>query len=291
MASPVMNQPRIIVFGDSHIDAVRRAGKLRLMARKPLAVEAYRLPKMTRSDNSADSTPFEDVMSIVRNLSSQDMVFSMIGGNQHAVLATIQHPLPFDFFGLEDGDIINEEIEIIPRNVVRAFLKSGIMAGDGERLKILREATAARVFHIIPPPPKESAEHILRCHETHFASLGREFAAQARERGHPGNPGIGRRIASWWRHLLGIRQENPHGISAASLRRKAWQLQVEILEDICKSINIEPIDPPSRAVTANGFLDPLYYAQDVTHANSDYGELILQTIDEAAAELCHAGDH
>ncbi len=37
--------------------------------------------------------------------------------------------------------------------------------------------------------------------------------------------------------------------------------------------------PPRRALDADGYLDRRYYANDATHANADYGELLLSSVE------------
>lgn len=219
--------------------------KLRMMAGKALNAEAYRSAKI-KNDQLIGDMRFEEFLTLVSGLSKSDVVISFIGGNQHAVLSTIQHPEPFDFQLMGADVVLTPGADAIPQNVMKDYLSSGIAGGDGQRLKELRQATVARFYHVIPPPPKESAEHILRHHETHFAK----------------------------------QEIITHGISPATLRYKTWELQARLLEEFCCSNDIETIRPPAQAVTSDGFLMTSYYAQDATHANSDYGELLLRRIDD-----------
>ncbi|WP_070155913.1 hypothetical protein [Sphingobium phenoxybenzoativorans] len=240
-----MSQPRIVMFGDSHVDAVKRAIKLRRMARKDSGIEAFRLSKI-KNDKIVGDIDFEEAIKLIGTLTKDDAVISLIGGNQHAVLSTVQHPKPFKVYGpAEEATIISRGEQIIPSRAVRSFLQSGVSGRDGALIKELKSATPARVFHIIPPPPKENNDHIKRHHETHFSDLD----------------------------IVSL------GVSPPDLRYKIWALQADVLKQLCSEWDVEIVSPPSLALTHTGFLDPAYYANDATHANSDYGELILQTIE------------
>ena len=43
--------------------------------------------------------------------------------------------------------------------------------------------------------------------------------------------------------------------------------------------NVTLLYPPKITLTSKGYLKPEYYANDATHANADYGELVLQQIE------------
>lgn len=243
-AKKTPKRPRILLFGDSHSHAVQRALEKRKGKSEPIPISAYRLLKEKNGQRLGDMT-FEDFLEKTRKLDSDDIVLSMIGGNQHAVFSTIQHPLPFDFFFPGDGSAASRKIEIVPYRALEDAFANGLRRGDGTSLEALRNATSARVVHIIPPPPKEDNAHIRQYHETHFA-----------------NDGLGNR-----------------GVSSPELRLKFWKLQTRVLESLCAELGIEIMMPPQRAVDEAGFLRPEFYAQDATHANWRYGERVLRNVE------------
>jgi hypothetical protein len=112
-------------------------------------------------------------------------------------------------------------------------------------LKSLRKVTAARLVHLIPPPPKADNDFIKRHHEQFFAQHG---------------------IATL-------------GVSSPALRLKFWSLQREILEAICRKRGIEVLLPPGKTVES-GFLRPEYYGSDATHANWLYGEMVIRALEK-----------
>ena len=112
-------------------------------------------------------------------------------------------------------------------------------------MEALRRATKAKLVHIIPPPPKADNAFIERNHETHFAEV----------------------LPS-------------RGVSPPAFRLKFWKLQTRILIQLCAEIGSEVMMPPARALDAEGFLRPEFYAQDATHANWKYGERVLRRIEK-----------
>jgi hypothetical protein len=236
-------QRRIVLFGDSHSHAIKRAIQKRIGKGQASPLSAYRLRKQKNGSHIGD-TSFEDFLEMIAGLTEDDVVLSMIGGNQHAVFSTIQHPRPFDFFTPENPASADVDVEIVPYRALADLFTRGIQKGDGGSLDAIRKATVARVVHIIPPPPKADNAFIEKYHETLFANEG---------------------IAS-------------RGVSPAALRLKFWQLQTRVLKRLCKRLQIEVLMPPGR-VLEKGFLRPEFYAQDATHANWRYGERLLRIIE------------
>ena len=239
-----LSAPRIVLFGDSHSYAVQRAIEKRQGSGLPVPLAAHRLAKIKNGKQQGD-TSFEEFLDIVRPLAPQDIVLSMIGGNQHAVFSTIQHPKRFDFLAPGEDAKVEEGAELVPYRTLSAVFEKGIRNRDGKSLEALRKATSARVVHIIPPPPKADNGFIQDYHESHFANEG---------------------ITS-------------HGVSSPALRLKFWTLQTHLLETLCCELGIEVMMPPAASLDAEGFLARDYYANDATHANPPYGELVLREVE------------
>ena len=239
-----LKKPAALLFGDSHTYAVQRAIEKRQGKGLPVSVTAYRLAKMKAGKQQGD-TSLEDFVEIIRRLTPDDLVLSQIGGNQHAVFSTIQHPQRFDFFDPEGRIPVEADVPIIPFRTLANVFEKGIRNGDGKSLAAIRNATKARVVHIVPPPPKKDNAFIQRFHETHFANEG---------------------IASL-------------GVTSPGLRLKFWNLQTSLLEKVCAELGVEMMLPPAGAIDTKGFLATDYYANDATHANFAYGELVLREIE------------
>lgn len=235
--------PTILLFGDSHTHVIQRAIDKRIGKGLPVPVSAHRLLK-EKNGNKIGDTSFEDFLQAAGRLARTDIVLSMIGGNQHAVMSTIQHPRPFDFFA-PDKNRVDDSAEVVPYRALEALFATGLRRGDGRSLEALRKATSARVVHIIPPPPKSDNSFIEQHHESFFA------------------------------------QDLPgRGVSPPGLRLKFWELQTRSLQALCADLGIEIMLPPAATVDSRGFLRPEYYAQDATHANWHYGERLLREVEK-----------
>lgn len=263
---------RILIFGDSHVHAIQDALKARGVGGTSVPIEARRLLKAKGVDASASrrhlldrlrslfarpparpsaatigDTSLDDFLALARRLDERDVLVSVIGGNQHAVFSTIQHPRYFDFIDPDNGEeAISAKFEQVPYRALYEYFSSSLRRGDGATILALKAATRAKVLHLIAPPPKKKNNFIEHYHDTHFASEG---------------------ISS-------------HGVSDPRLRLKFWKLQNRAVEEICAEEGIETLEPPPAACDSDGFLERDFYAGDATHANVAYGELVLQQLEE-----------
>lgn len=245
---PKDRSSEILIFGDSHTDALVRAIKARGDSPATSAITAWRLRKEKNGKQIGDMS-LEEFLKRTKWLQPRDIIFSMVGGNQHAILSTIQHEVAFDFCS-EGMEPASATVHMIPNRAIKEYLSAGVYGRDGQMLRAMRNATRARIVHIVPPPPKKDAEHILRHQETHFSE---------------GN------IAQL-------------GVSDALLRKKAWDLQATILKELCRELEIEILMPPEESQCPEGFLAKEFYARDITHANAQYGELVLQQVEKFVAQ-------
>jgi hypothetical protein len=239
--------PRIAVFGDSHTAALISAKDFPERKGDYEHIRIYRLLKEKDGKAVGDST-LEDFCSDIRGFRPDDLVFSAVGGNQYAVISTVRDPISYDFMSSPD-DRISPGAELVPFRTVAGYISKGVRGAIGPVLKQIREATSARVFHLAPPPPKKDNKFIRTHFESRFADLGIENM----------------------------------GPTPAGLRLKCWQVQLDCLAELCRELGITLVRPPSRGVTAEGYLAPRYYAKDVTHANRRYGEIVLRQMLELAA--------
>lgn len=246
---------KVMLFGDSHSYALQRAAERRAKRGRDVPIALHRLLKNKNGTVIGDTT-LEAFLSSIKKLDRDDVVISMIGGNQHAVFSTIQHPVPFDFMEPSRPDWMPAtDAELIPYAAMRAHFEEGIARGDGQSIKAVREATVADVVHVIPPPPKRDNAHILAHHEGRFAQDG---------------------IANL-------------GVSSPELRMKCWLLQRDVLVEFCTGIGVQIMYPPAEACDGDGFLSPDYYANDATHANPSYGELIMSLLEARWLEPSQLG--
>ena len=266
----------MVVFGDSHVHAIKEAVDARgaagtafpievkrLLKSKTIGSDATRRPLVDRLKRAVRSvirsgrpfssghqwigdTSLEEFLPVARRLSPDDVLVSVIGGNQYAVFSTIQHPVPFDFCLPEETvPELNPDVELIPFRGLYDYFFTALQLGDGKTLEALRNSTRAKLVHLLAPPPKSDNRYIEQHHDTQFAAAG---------------------ISSM-------------GVSPPELRMKFWKLQNRAIEEICAKLGIDTLAPPTDAQDPDGFLSRPYYAGDATHANFRYGELVLQQLE------------
>lgn len=236
--------PRIAVFGDSHTVAMIQGREWGPRSAYYQHVAIYRLLK-EKGEITLGDTSLDDFCEIVADFGEDDYVFSAIGGNQYAVISTIRHEIDFDFLvGSGSDELSPEADQIIPYRALRQYLSEGVRGNDGKSLEKLKAATRARVFHISPPPPKADNDFVANNLETRF----RDEAIAA------------------------------YGPTRPSLRMKAWQVQDDVLRELCDELGVELLPPPSPTLDSDGFLTPRYYGRDATHGNRRYGERVLRQI-------------
>src|SRR6476469_7014354 len=148
----------ILLFGDSHIDAVRRAAARRSLAGIATPLVPERRIKLKDGQRMGD-TKLRHFLGRASKLCSDDVVVSMIGGSQNAIFSTVQTHQPFDFHepgGLHAPDSATAIIpyraisELVQRSVIDGIDEEEvIIKGDGAELKALRAATRARLIHVL----------------------------------------------------------------------------------------------------------------------------------------------
>lgn len=245
--------PRILIFGDSHIDALQRAIKFEGRSEEYRNVEAYRVRKI-KSGKAIGDIDLKNFCRKIRRLDEGDYVISLVGGNQYAVVSTIKLEPPADVIdrtlrGSADELRSFEGTTIIPRQALKSYIGSGVWNSDGPVLRRLKASTKAQIIHLIPPPPKEDNEFIRNSHETFFVSDS-EGAID------PTDP---------------------------SFRLKCWHIQKECLAELCEDVGVGLLNPPPNTISSDGYLARAYYGADVTHANRRYGDQALRQVIELIA--------
>lgn len=239
--------PRISVFGDSHTVALRRAQQYSRSPRYE-QVRVNRIRKEKDGKLVGDSS-LADFCREIRGFGPDDIVCSAVGGNQYAIVSTVRSIVDYDFLASPD-DELHANTQMVPRRVLQGYLESGIRETIGPVLREISKSTSARVFHLIPPPPKQDNEFIAAHAEGYFADVGLQ----------------------------------DFGPTRPDLRLKCWKMQLAALVALCRELAIGLIMPPPKAVTLEGYLSPEYYAKDVTHANRRYGAAVIEQILEIAGQ-------
>jgi len=246
-----MHIPRVIIIGESHVDAIKKAYVVRSPGLYRDRIKLYRVSKLKNGVLVGDVSK-QGFIDSCSDLEPDAIIVSAIGGNLHQKFGLIRHPVPFDIF--ETGDIqmnIQDNVYYIPSNTIRDYFEQELTSKEGCMLKEIRKVTRCTIIHLEAPPPKQNEEHINKYHETHFINRG----------------------------IL------EKGITPAYTRLKLWKLQSQVMKKLCDEWGIKFLSVPAESLCADGFLKPEYYNHDATHANTAYGELVLQQLETIMSNI------
>lgn len=242
------NQVKVLILGDSHIQALKHAWTKRAGSTSGVAFSVHVLARVKNGVDIGDIS-LEAAISMVSALSGKDLVVCGIGGNQHNVLGIVQHPVPFDVFDVGDeAMVIAPGVQCVPNAALSDVFEARLKGTHEARILEIRRAAKCPVYHLAPPPPKEDSAHILKHHGPVFARAGIE----------------------------------EKGVSPAALRLRLWKVQSRVLRELCARWEVGLVPVPAAAMCPKGFMGREYYADDATHANAAYGELVLSQLEQLA---------
>lgn len=240
-----MKHPRALIIGDSHAEAIKR-GLASMKLPEGIDIRAYRQFKL-KDDKRLGDVSVDDFLRLCDELGPEDLLVSVLGGNQYNAFGLVQHPQAFDFH-CPDWPLLPPLAghEPIPYRVLLDYFVSAYRGKDGGLLENIVSKTAAKVVCCCPPPPKEDSQLILKRHETLFVQQG----------------------------LL------DRGVTSASIRLKLWSTQWAALRVVAGKLGCEAWPVPPGCQTSAGFLDSRFSADDATHGNEAYGRLVVEQIAE-----------
>lgn len=241
-----MSEKKVLVVGDSHTQALAKAHQARA-GRSPQSGDVrFDINWLAKPNKSRGDLPLADAFERAASLQPDDVMVISIAGALHNGLGLLQHQKPFDFFtGGDETMTLAEGCVVVPEKVLWDVIE--VMTEPNKKIAGLRARARCRVYHLATPPPKEDGAFIL-------AQAGRyrdRLVAEA-------------------------------GVNRAATRLKLWKLEMRVLAHLCGEWTIRLLLPPAEAQTTEGFLKPEYYANDATHANAGYGELVLRQLEAVA---------
>jgi hypothetical protein len=230
-----------VIFGQSHINAIAAA-----LARRPEPKAGTRVFRLGTNVDAGEITTREAV-EIVRKLPPGASIFVSCLGTYHNVLGLLQSGEAFDFLISASDCVDKSHGTAIPHRAIASAFETTFSSSN--MVRRLKQAAASPLYLLGTPPPKQSNDFILQC-----------FMRQKR-------PSYrGQSVAEV-------------GIESPESRQKLWQLEAKLLKIWADSQGIGFIPVPTEAFDGDGFLARRYYSDDVTHANADYGELVIRQID------------
>jgi hypothetical protein len=232
---------RAIIIGQSHCHAIGQALE-RHSDRYP-EICVYRLEdKRSRSD--AISIP--DALELIGSLPSEACLFLAVLGGYHNLLGLVRAGESFDFLvGPEDSPDPRAKFRVPHRAMASAFEPQFTEAG---KIRSLIAAASCASFLLSSPPPKADNDFIM---ERFRRPKNRVYRNKV--------------VAEF-------------GVERPESRLKLWQLEERLMAQWARTLKMQFLPAPRSALDGNGFLRADYYDDDVTHANSRYGELILEQV-------------
>ena len=164
-------------------------------------------------------------------------MYSMTGGNEYNRVGLLEHAGPFAVY---KGPGWVGEGPIVPVSSLRAYLDQELAASI-ERITQLTKATSAHVVHIAAPPPHPNSDYIRHHTEINLVRRGLDRLK----------------------------------INPAPLRLRLWEMQNNCLRSALDPLGVEFLPPPAQGVTTEGYLAKAFFADNATHANAQYGALLL----------------
>ena len=242
----VLQQRQLLIAGDSHVKAFGIPLKS-----ADGSVELVRVNETVCGVASAWPRDFNEYWDAVATFAQDRCVAVSWGGNRHLAHYLFAPSPLFDFLIAEQPDLpLDESALIVPEEAIRAFIVSPIRNME-RRVASLRNV-AAQVLVPGTPPPKDDDAFIRNrfSKEPHFVRMAENLGVSL--------------------------DEVP--FSPALLRLKMWIVMQSLLREMAERTGSIFIPVPSPALTEKGFLHPDCYADDVTHANENFGKIMLKEL-------------
>ena len=179
------------------------------------------------------------------------------GGNEHNSVYFFQAAYRFDFASRYVSRILGRA-QIVTQRAVRQRFRKLSLDDMGVALKSIRAAGPEKLALVGTPPPKKDNEKLRAVLEREPVFLA--WADQLRTSAQT------------------IEITDPH------VRLKLWYLLQDMFREAAQAHGAAFISTPAEVQDEEGFLKEEYWAPDVTHANADYGRVVLAKVLE---ELRH----
>ncbi|WP_275788738.1 hypothetical protein [Pararhizobium gei] len=173
-------------------------------------------------------------------------------GNQHLAQHLIAGPERFDFVSSTDPSLsVDETALLVPEDALRAQLSRG--KEELDNIFKLLKAKAAQVIFAGTPPPKGDIGFLreVLARERHFRTAMESAGVDA----------------------------STVELSPLLLQYKLWLLLQDIYRLAAEEHGVFFLPSPASAQDEDGFLRRELWAEDATHANIDYGKLLVADVE------------
>jgi hypothetical protein len=243
---PVDPPSRIIIAGHSHVAALGVSLSATAIGLEPIAGAPDGFCGLAGPwTGTRDAAYWEALAEAARDRTA---VINW-SGNEHNALFLLHTPPAFDFhLGDPRHDRIAPDALILPKLLVEARLDAGMAALTGA-VRLVKAHGPAALLVLGTPPPKRD-----------LSGLAHVIAK-----------------SDFWRSRAGeIGQDSAQPIfTPPHLRLKLWAVLQERMAAAAQAGGGEFVPVPAEVQDDDGFLRPDLWADDLTHANRDYGRIVL----------------
>jgi hypothetical protein len=179
--------------------------------------------------------------------SNSTEVYSFFNGNEHSAMSMIQKYEPYDFYlpWRDDLEFLKGH-QPVNFTIIRKQMQDALNPTIASLILMRTNLPNVKIYHVMPPPPVESAK-IIKENPEIFKSILESF-----------------------------------GITPFTIRYKYYLLAADIIKNSLKPYDIKIIDSPKQAENSNGSLMEEYRFA-ATHANEKYGSLVVKQIQMGAS--------
>ena len=249
----------VILIGDSHYSAVLRAAQLSLqpdLEGAPSTLFLFNAWKYGLNYPFVESGALNpELVGNIRAIAETHnivQIVTLFGGAHHIALTLLDQGKPWDFVLADHQDLpIAPQAQVFSSAYVTDMFAQ-VMCVPFDNMAAMRKAFPDLPYaQIEAPAPNGDNDYILANLDQYFKNLVPEGAEPR--------------------------------ISPASLRLKAWYLQSDMYRRQCAKLGMTYLAAPAQATDENGYLKPEYYGSDASHANGDYGALVIAEIEKLAS--------
>lgn len=234
---------RAVVIGQSHSVAIQLA--LAGECANVDGIVVHRIGSRTRPDES-DTVDDDRAMKIAAQVAPDVAVFLSLLGTHHNLLGLLRSGPDFDFLASLDDVPDPSAIVRIPHRAIATVFKEYLE--DYPVLDELVETVKAPLFLLSPPPPKQSNDFML----SHFMRRDKRM--------------------KYGKSVQAVGIERPES------RLKLWRLETALMATWAQARGVGFVPAPAECFNEEGYLARKFYFDDATHANAEYGGLVLQQI-------------
>jgi hypothetical protein len=234
---------QIVVCGHSHAASILEAATLPIVKSKSETAIAVCYSTDWTTGPPGDKEYWE----FVTKLSREKNIVIVWNGNQHIANFLFQTNPPFEFIDAQD-ELSEEKFQPIPRTMIKEFFETYFLELD-EVVPLMANANSITLMS--GPAPKPLAYIKTRIKdEPFFAEVANSLQVDL----------------------------DSLAISSDLIRLELWKLVSEMLETRAKYLGVGFLPPPDEAVDSHGMLLEKYSGLDVSHANAEYGALLIEKI-------------